>query len=114
MAGPQDPKLTWLERVGTAAAVIMGVFFAVSITAAIGVSIYSAVVGDGDDATPRPVVSAEWSDDDTPGGSSNSWERPDDGVAVRVGAVCRDGTLSTATGRGACSWHGGVAEWLYD
>lgn len=32
----------------------------------------------------------------------------------RVGALCGDGTTSTATGRGACSWHGGVAEWLYD
>jgi uncharacterized protein YraI len=31
----------------------------------------------------------------------------------RSGARCRDGTYSSATGRGACSWHGGVAEWLY-
>lgn len=31
---------------------------------------------------------------------------------VRVGARCRDGTFSQATGRGACSWHGGVSEWL--
>ncbi len=30
---------------------------------------------------------------------------------VRVGAVCKDGTLSSATGRGACSHHGGVARW---
>ena len=26
--------------------------------------------------------------------------------------TCKDGTTSTATGRGACSGHGGVAEWL--
>lgn len=32
---------------------------------------------------------------------------------VRVGAICRDGTRSSATGRGACSHHGGVAYWLY-
>jgi uncharacterized protein YraI len=32
---------------------------------------------------------------------------------VRVGAVCRDGTRSSATGRGACSHHGGVEHWLY-
>jgi len=32
---------------------------------------------------------------------------------VRIGAVCRDGTTSTATGSGACSRHGGVAYWLY-
>ena len=30
---------------------------------------------------------------------------------VRTGAVCNDGTHSTATGRGACSHHGGVAYW---
>jgi hypothetical protein len=33
---------------------------------------------------------------------------------VRVGATCCDGTSSNATGRGACSWHGGVCTWLYD
>ena len=32
----------------------------------------------------------------------------------RVGAICRDGWRSYATGRGACSHHGGVAEWLYE
>lgn len=32
---------------------------------------------------------------------------------MRVGAVCRDGSRSSATGRGACSWHGGVSRWLY-
>jgi hypothetical protein len=25
---------------------------------------------------------------------------------------CKDGTTSKATGKGACSHHGGVAEWL--
>lgn len=33
---------------------------------------------------------------------------------VRVGAVCNDGTTTEATGRGACSHHGGVAYWLYE
>lgn len=32
----------------------------------------------------------------------------------RVGAICRDGWRSSATGRGACSHHGGVAQWLYN
>jgi hypothetical protein len=32
---------------------------------------------------------------------------------VRIGAICRDGTRSNATGRGACSHHGGVDHWLY-
>lgn len=31
----------------------------------------------------------------------------------RIGAICGDGTRSYATGRGACSWHGGVSRWLY-
>lgn len=29
----------------------------------------------------------------------------------RIGATCKDGTSSSATGRGACSHHGGVARW---
>lgn len=32
----------------------------------------------------------------------------------RIGAVCNDGTRSSATGSGACSHHGGVAYWLYE
>ena len=32
----------------------------------------------------------------------------------RVGAMCRDGTRSYATGRGACSHHGGVSRWLVE
>ena len=32
---------------------------------------------------------------------------------VRTGAVCNDGTTSTATGSGACSHHGGVKYWTY-
>lgn len=31
----------------------------------------------------------------------------------RIGATCRNGTSSTATGSGACSSHGGVACWRY-
>jgi hypothetical protein len=30
---------------------------------------------------------------------------------VSIGAVCRDGTASSAVGRGACSHHGGVQCW---
>jgi hypothetical protein len=39
---------------------------------------------------------------------------PTHGTPVRVGATCKDGSSSDATGRGACSWHGGVREWIYD
>jgi len=31
---------------------------------------------------------------------------------MRTGAICKDGWRSTATGRGACSHHGGVAYWI--
>jgi hypothetical protein len=31
-----------------------------------------------------------------------------------IGALCYDGSKSSSTGRGTCSWHGGVNEWLYD
>ena len=31
---------------------------------------------------------------------------------VRVGAMCKDGYRSSATGKGACSSHGGVDYWL--
>jgi len=32
----------------------------------------------------------------------------------RVGAVCNDGWISSATGSGACSHHGGVNHWIYE
>ena len=35
-------------------------------------------------------------------------------LKTRIGAVCKDGTTSRATGRGACSHHGGVSYWLYE
>ena len=39
---------------------------------------------------------------------------PTQGPKVRVGAICRDGTTSDATGSGACSWHDGVRTWVYE
>ena len=32
----------------------------------------------------------------------------------RIGAECCDETLSSATGSGACSHHGGVRQWRYE
>ena len=32
----------------------------------------------------------------------------------RTGARCNDGTKSNATGRGACSHHGGVDYWIHE
>jgi hypothetical protein len=31
----------------------------------------------------------------------------------RIGGICRDGTYTTATGRGAGSHHGGIAQWVH-
>ena len=33
-------------------------------------------------------------------------------LGPRTGAICRDGTYSSATGSGACSHHGGVDHWI--
>jgi hypothetical protein len=38
---------------------------------------------------------------------------PEEEKELRVGAICADGTQSTATGRGACAGHGGVKQWIY-
>lgn len=35
-------------------------------------------------------------------------------TGARIGAICKDGSRSNATGSGACSHHGGVARWLYN
>lgn len=32
----------------------------------------------------------------------------------RTGAICNDGTKTTAIGEGACSWHNGVDRWSYE
>jgi hypothetical protein len=47
-------------------------------------------------------------------GVGESLLEPDYNTGYRTGAYCNDGSYSTATGRGACSWHGGVSEWLYN
>jgi hypothetical protein len=54
-------------------------------------------------ATPPPVTSED--------GAAVTID-PAMRLPYRVGAVCADGWASHATGRGACSWHGGVREWL--
>jgi hypothetical protein len=59
------------------------------------------------DPEPAPVPDEEEVPDE-------EWQAPDEGevITARVGARCVDGNLSTATGSGACSHHGGVAAWL--
>lgn len=47
------------------------------------------------------------------GASGGSGGGGGSGGSVRIGAICRDGWHSSATGRGACSHHGGVDHWLY-
>ena len=43
--------------------------------------------------------------------SAPSYRAPSNS-GTRYGAICMDGTRSSATGRGACSHHGGVSMWL--
>lgn len=45
--------------------------------------------------------------------TSSSSAQNSQSTSQRTGAICRDGSLSSATGRGACSHHGGVAHWTY-
>ncbi|WP_230466806.1 DUF3761 domain-containing protein [Faecalibacter macacae] len=42
----------------------------------------------------------------------NNYDYNETNFNYRSGAICNDGTQSSATGRGACSHHGGVAYWL--
>ncbi len=67
---------------------------------------------------PKPEDAAQ--DDDYDTDMPDPLLRPDSSKrtaeeekALRVGAICADGTQSTTTGRGACSGHGGVKQWLY-
>lgn len=57
-------------------------------------------------ATPRPIPTAAPAAPVAP-----AFVNPGPGIAYRVGAICWDGWLSGATGRGACSHHGGVRCW---
>ncbi len=41
-----------------------------------------------------------------------TYNEPPSASQYRSGAICRDGWHSSATGRGACSHHGGVLYWL--
>lgn len=42
-----------------------------------------------------------------------TYQPSESGGGARTGAICNDGWESSATGRGACSHHGGVDYWLY-
>lgn len=45
--------------------------------------------------------------------SCSKEDSPTAATGTRIGAVCKDGTRTDATGSGACSHHGGVDYWLY-
>ncbi len=65
--------------------------------------------GEGAQPPPFPVPAPAPAPAPTPAPSPSPAPSP----RYRVGAVCRDGSLSTATGSGACSSHGGVSCWRY-
>ena len=60
-----------------------------------------------------PVENYNWKTDNTKSTPALKTNKESSPYEVRVGAICRDGTRSYATGRGACSHHGGVSQWLY-
>ena len=58
------------------------------------------------DATPEPEPQPE------PEPTAEPEPEEEESEPVRTGAVCRDGSESSATGSGACSHHGGVDHWI--
>jgi hypothetical protein len=70
-----------------------------------GVVLWAFISNNPADAEPAPP-SVPGTTAPAPATTNHRW------LAFRVGAQCTDGTISTATGSGACSWHGGVARWV--
>lgn len=71
-------------------------WLAVAITLALGIFAGPRII---DGLTPVDVLAERYHD-------HSKYE-------YRVGAICNDGWRSGARGRGACSHHGGVKEWIY-
>ena len=67
-----------------------------------------ATITDGQGKSDTATCSWTWTSYWSGGGSTYY----DSGGGYRTGAVCADGSTSSATGSGACSWHGGVDYWL--
>jgi putative peptide zinc metalloprotease protein len=73
------------------------------------------------DPTPTPTLSPaptststpEPTPTPTPEPTPTPTPTPPPTSRYRIGAICNDGTSSTATGSGACSHHGGVRCWKY-
>jgi hypothetical protein len=68
------------------------------------------MVGMGGGTAPAPVETYTYS---TPFPTYAPIAAPASTGTHRIGAVCNDGSSSGATGRGACSHHGGVQYWKY-
>ena len=69
-----------------------------------GSFVISVSFSDGSAVTVTDSCSWTW---------TSSYSPPPSSGGGRTGAMCRDGWVSSATGSGACSWHGGVDYWLY-
>lgn len=82
---------------------------AASCVAGVGQSIRIGVTA-APTATARPPVRTS-TRPPAPTARPQPTEPPSTGQ--RCGAICRDGTSSSATGSGACSRHGGVDHWIY-
>ncbi|RYE37848.1 MAG: DUF3761 domain-containing protein [Sphingobacteriales bacterium] len=61
----------------------------------------------------QPSTSAyNWQSTSTTTTPSYKKTKEQETYRVRTGAICCDGTRSYSTGRGTCSHHGGVCQWV--
>lgn len=89
------------------------------ITALLGLSLLLPVVGFSENSSPagsaKPQRSSKQKSTSTKTSETSASKKSKATTSTkRIGAKCRDGSTSAATGRGACSHHGGVAEWIQE
>lgn len=78
---------------------------------------YEVAYSDGKETSrviKREVITVEPVTEITTVGTYVAPTQTQQSTGARTGAICRDGTRSSATGSGACSHHDGVARWLYN
>lgn len=78
-----------------------------------GIELHPVVSFSGSCGSGSPSVTTTVTATSTPTKFVAPTPTPTSPSGVRTGAVCNDGTTSSATGSGACSHQGGVANWTY-
>ena len=114
---PFDPPPYWTTKFDTGSLLSAGTTGTIELRVYVGGafigSIGSPVVATPTfaPATPTPFFGGVATVAPTLAPNPTPYVPPSSGV--RTGAICNDGWHSTATGSGACSYHGGVNHWLY-